>query len=320
MAERTYLQAINEAMAEEMRRDPCAFLMGEDLSIWGTAGGLTEEFGAERVRCTPVSEAGFIGAAAGAAMAGMRPIVDVTIASFIYPAMDQVVSIVAKSRYLYGGQARLPLVLRLGMYHGLGVAAQHSDRPYPMLMGVPGLKIIVPTTPYDVKGLLKSAIRDDNPVLCFEDTDLWTTKSEIPKEEYLVPLGKGCIRREGADVTVVAIAGQVRRALQAADQLQSEGIAAEVIDPRSLVPLDRELILSSVKKTGRLIIVDPANSTCSAASEIAAVVAQEGFWDLKAPIIRLATPDVHVPYSPALEKLMYPSQESIAEAARGLMQ
>lgn len=320
MPELTYLQAINEALREEMRRDPRTFLMGEDLSIWGTAVGLPEEFGEERVRCTPISEAGFIGAAAGAAIAGARPIVDVTIASFIYPAMDQLISIIAKSRYLYGGQAKLPLVLRLSMFHGLGVAAQHSDRPYPMLMGIPGLKIIVPSSAYDMKGLLKSAIRDDDPVLCFEDSNLWTVKSQIPEEEYLLPIGKAAVVRDGSDVTVVAIAGMLKHANTAARELSKENISVEIIDPRSLAPLDKDTILESVRKTGRLVIVDPANRTCSAASEIAAIVADEGFWDLKAPVLRVTTPDVHVPYSPALEKTLYPRKQEIAAAIRQVLQ
>lgn len=320
MAEITYLQAISSAIREEMERDPRTFVMGEDLSIWGTADGLPESFGVERVRNTPISESGFIGAAAGAAIAGSRPIVDVTISSFIYPAMDQVVSIIAKSRYLYGGQAKLPLVLRLGMYHGLGVAAQHSDRPYPMFMGVPGLKIVIPSTPYDMKGLLKTAIRDDDPVLVFEDSGLWSTKGEVPDGEILVPFGKAAIRREGTDVTVVAISGTVRRAIAAAEELSREGISVEVIDPRTLVPLDKATILESVKKTGRIVVVDPANRTCSAASEIGVIVAEEGFWDLKAPVIRVTTPDTHVPYSPALEPSIYPDKAKIIDAVRRTMQ
>lgn len=319
MPQITYLQAIREAIRDEMRRDPRTFVMGEDPSIWGTANGLTEEFGSERVRCTPISEAGFIGAAAGAAIAGSRPIVDVTMASFIYCAMDQVVSIISKSRYLFGGQASVPLVLRLGVFYGIGAAAQHSDRPYPIFMGIPGLKIIVPSTPYDVKGLLKSAIRDDDPVLCFEDAMLWTMKGDVPDDDFLVPIGKAAIRRIGSDVSLIAIAGMNRHALAAADQLAREGISAEVIDLRSLVPLDRETILESVKKTGRLVIVDVANRTCSVASEIAATVAEESFWDLKAPIMRVTTPDTHIPYSTALEPMLYPNSSKIVAAIRHIV-
>ncbi len=316
MAKITYIQAILAAIREEMRRDPTTFVMGEDLSIWGTADGLPEEFGRERVRNTPISEAGFIGAAAGAAVAGSRPIVDVTISSFVYPAMDQVVSIIAKSRYLYGGQAKLPLVLRLGLYYGLGVAAQHSDRPYPMFMGVPGLKIITPSNPYDMKGLLKSAIRDDDPVMCFEDTNLWSQRGEVPDDDYVIPLGKANICREGTDVTIVAISGMVRHAIDAADALAKDGVSAEVIDPRSLVPFDRETLLDSIKKTGRLVVVDVAHRSCSVASEISAIVAEEAFWDLRAPIIRVTTPDTHIPHSPAIEHMLYPDKTKIMAAVR----
>ncbi|QIB65623.1 alpha-ketoacid dehydrogenase subunit beta [Kineobactrum salinum] len=314
MSKITYLQAILAAIREEMRRDPATFVMGEDLSIWGTADGLSEEFGRERVRNTPISEAGFIGAAAGAAVTGGRPIVDVTISSFIYPAMDQVVSIIAKSRYLYGGQAKMPLVLRLGLYHGLGVAAQHSDRPYSMFMNVPGLKIVIPSNPYDMKGLLKSAIRDDNPVMVFEDTNLWNMRDEVPDEEYLVEIGKANVVREGSDVTIVAIGGMLRHALAAADELAEEGVQAEVLDPRTLVPFDQETLLQSVSKTGRLVVVDVAHRTCSAASEIAAIVAEDGFWHLRAPLVRVTTPDTHIPHSPAIEHQLYPDKEKIIAA------
>jgi acetoin:2,6-dichlorophenolindophenol oxidoreductase subunit beta len=301
-----------------MRRDPRVFIMGEDLrtNVFGTAAGFVKEFGPQRVLNTPLSEGGFTGAAAGAAMVGMRPIVDFTIAPFMYVAMDQIVSIVAKSTYLYGGQAKVPLVLRANMIYGNSAAAQHSDRPYPMFMGVPGLKIIVPSNPYDMKGLLKSAVRDDDPVLCFEDGKLWGVKGDVPEEEYLVPLGKADIKREGSDVTVVAIGAMVPQALEAARQLEAENISVEVVDPRSLVPLDREAILSSVKKTGRLVAVDVAHRTCSAASEIAAIVAEEAFWDLKGPVIRVTTPDNHLPFSSAMEKGLLPNKDKIMDAIR----
>ena len=301
-----------------MRRDPRVFIMGEDLrtNVFGTAAGFVEEFGPERVLNTPLSEGGFTGAAAGAAMVGMRPIVDFTIAPFMYVAMDQIVSIVAKSTYLYGGQAKVPVVLRANMIYGNSAAAQHSDRPYPMFMGVPGLKIIVPSNPYDMKGLLKSAVRDDDPVLCFEDGKLWGAKCEVPEEEYVVPLGKADIKRAGSDVTVVAIGAMVPQALEAAMQLEAENISVEVVDPRSLVPLDREAILESVKKTGRLVAVDVAHRTCSAASEIAAIVAEEAFWDLKGPVMRVTTPDNHLPFSSAMEKGLLPNKDKIVDAIR----
>ncbi len=319
MARKSFLEAIRDAQFEEMKRDPSVFMMGEDLAtnLFGTTTGLAEAFGTERVRNTPISEAGFIGAAAGAAMVGMRPIVDVTIASFIYPAMDQLVSIVAKSRYLYGGQARLPLVLRLSLFYGNSTAAQHSDRPYPMLMAVPGLKIIVPSNALEVKGLLKSAVRDDDPVLCFEDAGLWSSRMEIPdEEEVLVPIGKAAVRREGRDVTVVALAASVSESLAAAAELAKEGVSVEVIDPRTLAPLDVETILRSVRKTGRLIAVDPAHRTCSAASEIAATVAERAFGALRAPVLRVTAPDTHVPFSPPLEARLFPNKARILEAVR----
>ncbi|HUN25162.1 MAG TPA: transketolase C-terminal domain-containing protein [Steroidobacteraceae bacterium] len=322
MSRRSFLEAIRDAQFEEMRRDPSVFMMGEDIAsnLFGTTTGFVAAFGADRVRNTPISEAGFIGAAAGASMVGMRPIVDVTIASFIYPAMDQLISIISKSRYLYGGQARLPLVLRLSMFYGNSTAAQHSDRPYPMLMAVPGLKIIIPSNARDMKGLLKAAVRDDDPVLSFEDAALWSTKMDVPDEEsFLVPLGKAEVKREGTDATVVALAAAVPQALAAATELAKEGISVEVVDPRTLVPLDAEAILTSVRKTGRLVAVDPAHRTCSAASEIAALAAERAFGALRAPIVRVTAPDTHVPFSPPLEARLFPNTERIAAAVRRVM-
>jgi len=322
MARKSFLEAIRDAQYEEMKRDPSVFMMGEDLTtnLFGATTGFVEAFGVERVRNTPISEAGFIGAAAGAAMVGMRPIVDVTIASFIYPAMDQLISIIAKSRYLYGGQARVPLVLRLSMFYGNSTAAQHSDRPYPMLMGVPGLKIILPSNARDMKGLLKSAVRDDDPVLCFEDSSLWSSKMEVPDgEDVLVPFGQAEVKREGTDVTVVALAGAVPQALAAATALAQEGVSVEVIDPRTLVPLDVATILRSVRKTGRLVAVDPAHRTCSAASEIAAIVAEQAFDALRAPVLRVTTPDTHIPFSPPLEARLFPTRESITAAIHSVV-
>ncbi len=322
MRELTFLEAIREAELEEMRRDPRVFIMGEDVAagVFGTTGGFLEEFGPERVRNTPISEAGFTGVAAGAAMVGLRPIVDYTIASFLYVAMDQLVSIVAKATYMYGGQTKVPIVFRAGLFFGGSNAAQHSDRPYPMLMNVPGLKIILPSSPYDAKGLLKTAIRDDDPVICFEDGVLWGSKGPVPEDEYLIPLGVAEVKRPGTDVTVVALASRVYEALAAAEMLEQNGISVEVVDPRSLVPLDRETILASVAKTGRLVVVDEAHRTCSAASEIAAIVADEGFWSLKAPIKRVTTPDTQIPFSPPLEKILYPDAAKIAAAVRAVME
>ncbi len=317
----SYLQAINEALIEEMERDERVFVMGEDVAwnMMGATGGLVQKFGKERVRNTPISEAGFVGAAAGAAMVGMRPVVDMLIAPFVYVAFDQIVSIIAKSTYLYGGQAKLPLTMRAPMLYGSGNAAQHSDRPYATLMSIPGLKLIAPSTPFDVKGMLKAAIRDDDPVICFEDGTCWGLRSEVPDDDHVVPLGRADVKRQGRDVTIVAVAGAVRHALAAAEQLDGDGIAAEVIDLRSIVPMDASAILASVARTGRLVVADPAHEMGSVASEVSALVAQEGFQSLRAPIARVTTPHTHIPYSAALEKPLYPNAERIAAAARRLM-
>lgn len=322
MPEISYLRAIREAMGEEMHRNPDVFLMGEDCrhSLFGTTAGMVEEFGLDRVLDLPLSEAGFIGAAAGAAMVGMRPIVDVTLATFLYPAFDQIVSIIAKSRYLYGGQTNVPLTIRSCLLYNINNAAQHSDRPYATFMTIPGLKIIVPTTPADAKGLLKSAIRDDDPVLIFEDGALWGSKGPVPDGDFLIPIGKGDIKRKGSDVTVFAVAGAVPMALAAAEKLAGDGYSVEVIDPRTVKPLDTTLVLESVAKTGRFVAVDPAHQSCSIASEITATVVEECFAQLKAPPRRVTTPDIHIPFSPALEKGLYPSVDSISAAVRRVME
>ena len=322
MAKTTYLMAIGEAMREEMQRDSSVFILGEDVAsnLYGATTGFVEEFGAARVRNTPIAEGAIAGAATGAALAGMRPIADFNIAPFMYVAMDQIVSMTAKSTYIYGGQARVPTVMRAVMLYGSGNAAQHSDRPYPAFMTIPGLKIIAPTTPYDVKGLLKSAIRDDDPVLCFEDGSCWFNSEDLPEEEYLVPLGLADVKREGTDVTVVGVSGAVQLALTAAEQLAAEGISVEVIDPRTLAPLDSATILESVAKTHRLVVADPAHDVCSAASHIAAVVAEQGFWSLESPIVRVTTPQTHIPFSPPLETPLLPSPERIAAAVRSTLE
>lgn len=322
MARITYLEAIRQAQMEEMILDSRVFMMGEDIrcNVFGTTTGFLEKFGEARIRDTPISENGFIGAAGGAAIVGMRPIVDATISSFLFPAMDQICSIIAKSRYIYGGQARLPLVIRSCLFYGNSNAAQHSDRPYPMFMNMPGLKIIAPSNARDMKGLLKAAVRSDDPVLSFEDSTCWTNKSEVPDDmDFVIPLGKGDVKREGTDITVIGIAGAVNIALKAAEQLAREGISIEVVDPRSLVPLDHDLILQSVRKTGRAICVDPAHKTCSAASEIAATIAEYAFEALRAPVVRITTPDTHLPFSPHIEKPLYPSVARIVDAARRLV-
>ncbi len=320
MAEMTFADALNQAIKEEMRQDEKVFIMGESIrgGIYGVTGGLSQEFD-ERVIDTPLSENGFIGAAVGAAAVGMRPIVQ-SLSSFLWVAMDQLVSQAAKMRFMFGGQVNLPIVYRCGMNYGNNIAAHHTDRPYPMYMNMPGLKIVLPTTPADAKGLLKTAIRDNDPVMFFEDNNLSGVRGEVPEGDFAIPFGVGEVKREGTDITVVALAGMVRRALSVADALEEEGVSVEVVDPRTIVPLDKEIILRSVEKTGRLVVVDPAHKSCSVASEISAMVAQEGFWTLQAPIQRVASLDCHFPFSPALEKLVFPNEEKIADAIHAALE
>lgn len=300
-----------------MRNDPRVFVMGEDVqAIYGpkTLG----EFGPERIRNTPISETGFFGAGIGAALTGLRPLVEAGICVFLYSGMDQIVSQAAKMRYMFGGQASVPIVFRATVAYAAAMAAHHSDRPWGLFAQIPGLKIIVPATPYDAKGLLKSAIRDDNPVLCFEDVGLIQQRGEVPAGDYTVPIGFADIKRIGSDITIVALAASVHHSLEAAQTLEREGVSAEVVDLRTVVPLDRQTILQSVTKTGRLIVVDPAPGMCSVGSEVAATVAERAFEHLKAPVVRLTAPDVPVPFSPALEPLLYPTTETIVGAARRL--
>jgi len=317
MVETVFVEAINQATAEEMRRDETVFIMGEDIrrAVYGSTANLLSEFGEKRVLDTPLSENGFFGAAVGASLVGSRPIVE-TLTSFMWVAMDQLVSQAAKMRYMFGGQATLPVVYRALMMYGGGAAAHHSDRSYPMFMNMPGFKIVVPSNPADMKGLLKTAVRDNDPVIVFEDGTLYGSRGEVPEGEHLVPFGQAKIVKEGTDCTVVGIAAGVGHALTAANNLSNEGISVEVIDPRTLVPLDKATILQSVAKTGRLVIVDPAHKVCSAASEISSIVAEEGFWDLQAPIQKIASEQVHIPFSPALEKLVYPDVDKITKGIK----
>lgn len=314
MSQTTYAQAALAAILEEMRADPRVFVMGEDLHACAYAEA-TREFGTERIRNTPICEGAFIGAGIGAALTGLRPVIEATVATFLYSAMDQIANQAAKSRYMFGGQASVPLVIRATSYYGVGSAAHHSDRPWGLFAQLPGLKVVVPSTSYDVKGLLKSAIRDGNPVLCFDDATLVGSSGEVPTDDYVVPLGVADIKRPGTDVTVVAVAGAVHHSLAAAQLLAEKGISLEVIDVRTVVPLDRRTIIESVSRTGRLIAVDPAPGTCSVASEIAATIAEHAFEFLTAPVVRLTAPDVPVPFSPTLEQLLYPTSLSIAAAA-----
>jgi pyruvate dehydrogenase E1 component beta subunit len=323
MRTRSYLQAIHEAQREELLRDPSVILMGQDLhaNLYGAAGGFLREFGPERIRDLPLSEAGFVGAAVGAALTGLRPIVDMTVAAFMFVAMDQFVNQVAKSRYMFGGQADVPVVYRAGMFYGQAKAAHHSDRPYPMFMQVPGLKIVMPATPADAKGLLKMAVRCDDPVLCFEEGNLWSSRGPVSDDpDHTVPFGVAEVRRRGTDVSVVAFGAAVREALAAAAALEGEGISVEVVDPRTLVPMDWETIIASVTRTTRLVVVEMANRTCGAAAEVAATVVQEAFWSLAAPIVRVCTPDIPIPFSPALESGLYPDAAKIATAVRTVLE
>jgi acetoin:2,6-dichlorophenolindophenol oxidoreductase subunit beta len=321
MREITFLQAINEAIAEEMARDEKVFVMGEDvkLSAFGTTGGLAQRFGVERVRNTPISEEGFVGAGIGAAITGYRPIVEVQIATFFWVAMDQICNQASKLRYMSGGQAKLPITLRTvcGVI-GSG-AAQHSETMYANFLNTPGLKIVAASNPYDCKGLLKSAIRDDNPVLLFEHLKLGGKKGPVPEEEYLVPLGEAKVLQPGSDVTLIGIAWTVDVAQQAAAKLAAEGVSAEVIDLRTIVPWDKEAILKSVRKTGRLVIVDEAHKTGSVASEISATVAEEAFDSLKAPIRRVCSLDVPIPFSPPMENYVIPDVDKVLSAVHEVM-
>jgi pyruvate dehydrogenase E1 component beta subunit len=315
----SYLQAIVQAQIEELERDERVIMMGEDIAIYG-GGKVLEKFDANRIWSMPISETSFTGVGIGAAIKGLRPIVDLSIASFMYLASDQIINQASKLRFMTGGQISVPIVFRCCMYYGGSIAAQHSDRPYPQFLNVPGLKILAPTTPADMKGLLKSAVRDDDPVIIFEDSRLWSIKGAVPTDpDVLVPIGKADIRRPGTDVTIVAIAGAMRPAADAAEALAQEGIFVELIDPRTLKPLDMPTILASVAKTGRLVLVENAHRMASITAEIAANVAQDAFDMLRGPIQRLTVPDVHVPFSPALEPLIYPSADAIKSAVKKLL-
>ena len=324
MREISYAEAIREALRQEMTRDDSVFLMGEDVGRYGGAFGvsygLIDEFGEERVRDTPISEAGIMGAATGAALVGMRPVAEIMFMDFTTIAMDQLVNQAAKLRFMFGGKAKVPLVLRTPGGSGTGAAAHHSQTLEAWFVHVPGLKVVMPSTPYDVKGLLLASIRDDNPVVFVEHKLLYKTKGPVPEEEYTIPLGVAEVKRPGRDLTIVATSIMVPRALEAAESLAEEGIEAEVVDPRTLKPLDEETIIKSVIKTGRLLIVHEACRTGGVGAEIAAsIVDSEAFDYLNAPVKRLAGLDIPVPYNRNLERHMVPQVEDIAAAARGLL-
>jgi pyruvate dehydrogenase E1 component beta subunit len=324
MKELTYAEALREAMAEEMERDSSVFIMGEDVGIFGgcfgVTGDLSKRFGEDRVRDTPITETAIVGGAVGAAMTGSRPIAEIMFASFLGVAMDEVLNQASKMCYMTGGQAKVPLVIRTAAGAGIGAAAQHSERTEAWFVHIPGVKVAYPSTPADAKGLLKTAIRDDNPVIFFEHKLLYNCKGEVPEEkDFLIPFGKADIKRAGKDLTVVATGILVTHALKAAEELAKEGIELEVIDPRTLVPFDKETVLNSVKKTGKLIIATEETKRGSFASEVAAVVAEEGLFLLKQPIKRVCAPDAPVPFSSVLEKAYLPSSEKIIAAAREMV-
>lgn len=331
----TYQQAINDALRIAMREDPTVVLMGEDIAggaevdhlinedAWGgpmgVTKGLVQEFGRNRVLDTPITEAGFIGAAVGAATTGLRPVAELMFVDFFGCCMDQIFDQGAKLRYMFGGKAKCPVTIRTQIGAGVSAAGQHSGCHYSVFTHMPGIKCVVPSTPADAKGLLLSAIRDDDLVMFFENKVLYGMKGEVPDGDEAIPLGKADIKRDGEDVTVVAISRMVHQALAAADALAAEGIDVEVIDPRTLSPLDEETILDSVARTHRLVIVDEDNPRCSAAADIAAMVADKGFDTLDAPIKLVTAPHTPVPFSPPLEQYYVPSPERIAETIREIV-
>ena len=325
MREITYRDSLREALLEEMQRDKTVFLLGEDIGrYWEGAFKVTKdlakEFGDERVRDTPISESAIIGAAVGAAITGMRPVAEIMFGDLTTLAMDQIANQAAKIRYMFGGQAKVPLVIRTPFGGGVNIAAHHSQSLEAWFMHVPGLFVAVPSTPYDAKGLLKTAIRGDNPVVFCEHKLLYPIKGLIPEEDYTIPFGTADIKREGEDVTVVATMFMVHKALEAAKTLEKEGLSVEVVDPRTLVPLDKEAIISSVKKTGRLVVVSEDCKTAGVTAEIAAVVAEEAIDYLDAPIKRVAEPDTPIPFSPPLEKYVIPDEKTIIKAVKKIAQ
>ena len=322
MPELTFAQAVNQALAEELRRDDTVFVIGEDVAEAGTPfkvlAGLVDEFGPERVLDSPISEPGITGLGVGAAVTGMRPVVDIMFGDFLTLVMDQLANQAAKTHYMSGGKLKVPLTLRTTMGATRRSAAQHSQSLHAWVAHVPGLKVVLPSTPADAKGLLKTAIRDDNPVVFIEDKMDYAVKGEVPDGEYTIPFGVADVKREGEDVTIVATSSMVRVALAAAEQLETEGISAEVIDPRTLVPLDRDALIASAEKTGRAIVVDEGHQSYGASAELAAVIAERAFYSLDAPVRRLGAMDVPVPFSPPLEDETVPTPETVAVAARQL--
>ena len=323
MREISFSQAIVEATAEEMRRDPSVCVWGLDVGPYGGAFGCTrglyEEFGPERVLDMPISELGYVGMGVGAAATGLRPIVELQFSDWITLPSDALINQASKMRYMFGGVLAVPMVLRAPVGGYLAAAGQHSNSFESMFAHIPGLKVVLPSTPYDAKGLLKSAIRDNNTVLFFEHKKLYEIKGPVPQEEYTIPLGKADIKRSGTDVTIVAYALMVRKALAAAEHLAREGISVEVLDLRTVSPLDEEAILNSVKKTQRLVIVQETWRRCSVGAEVAAIVAEQALDYLDVPIVRVTAKDVPIPFSPVLENYVLPQEDDIVAAVRRVM-
>lgn len=318
----TFAEAVNEALAEEMRRDQRVFLIGEDVAEAGTPfkvlSGLVEEFGPDRVIDSPISEAGISGIGVGAAMTGMRPVVDIMFGDFLTLTMDQIVNQAAKVHYMSGGKLRVPMVVRTTLGATRRSAAQHSQSLHAWMSHVPGLKVALPSRPYDAKGLLKAAIRDDSPVVVFEDKMDYQTRGPVPEDDYVIQLGVAHVMREGGDISIVATSSMVRVALAAAELLEADGIAAEVVDPRTTFPLDAEALIASANKTGRAIVVDEGYRRYGVTAELASVIAEGAFYNLDAPVRRLGAMDVPIPFSPALEDLTVPTPELVAATAREL--
>ena len=320
--ELTFAQAIREALAEEMRRDATVCILGEDVAEAGTPfkvlSGLLEEFGKERVLDTPISEAGFTGLAVGAAMTGMRPVVDIMFGDFITLTMDQMVNQAAKVHYMSGGKWKVPMVMRTTLGATRRSAAQHSQSLHAWFCHVPGLKVVLPSTPYDAKGLLKAAIRDENPVVFFEDKMMYKLKGPVPEDDYTVPLGVADIKRAGEDITLVATSSMVQVALAAAALLDEIGISAEVVDPRTMWPLDEKTLVESVRKTSRAIVLDEGYERYGVTAELASVIAAGAFYDLDAPVKRMGAMHVPIPFSPPLEDVTVPTEQAVFDAARDL--
>jgi acetoin:2,6-dichlorophenolindophenol oxidoreductase subunit beta len=320
--ELTMAEAVREALSEEMRRDTNVFIMGEDVAEAGTPfkvlSGMVEEFGKERVIDTPISEPGFTGIGVGAAMTGLRPVVDIMFGDFLTLVMDQLVNQAAKVHYMSGGAWRVPMVLRTTLGASRRSAAQHSQSLQAWLSHVPGLKVVLPSTPYDAKGLMKTAIRDDNPVIFFEDKMMFRLKGPVPVEDYTIPFGVADIKREGEDITIVATSSMVQVALGAAKRLEEVGISAEVVDPRTTSPLDEKTLIESAKKTSRVIVMDEGYEKYGVTAEIASVIATGAFYDLDAPVKRIAAMHVPIPFSPPLEDATIPTEKAVFDAARAM--